>query len=167
MILSNDLEAAAALIMISTPSAAARCSLYEVPPLFVFALFVFDLSRLPLFMPSPLPILLLILIYSVIRFHISSTQSLLLRRSKMPSQPIMIKSKLSCILNEVMSGSQTITFGLPPYLGRLASMSPNVFETLSLPGNTRSGPYTYMSFSPGLVAAFANVYVRYILPPAA
>lgn len=56
-----------------------------------------------------------------------------------------------------MSGSQTITAGFPPYLGRFASISPKVFETESLPGNTLKGPYTYKSFSPGLVAAFANV----------
>jgi len=31
-------------------------------------------------------------------------------------------------------------FGLPPTIGNLASASPNVLETESLPGNTRNGP---------------------------
>jgi hypothetical protein len=56
-----------------------------------------------------------------------------------------------------MSGSQTITLGFPPYFGLLASISPKVFETESLPGNTLRGPYTYKSFSPGWVAALAKV----------
>jgi hypothetical protein len=67
-------------------------------------------------------------------------QSLLFKRSNIPSQPIIIKSKLSYTLKHLISGSQTITFGFPPYFGRLASISPNVFETESLPGNTLSGP---------------------------
>ena len=60
-------------------------------------------------------------------------------------------------MKHFISGSQTITFGFPPYFGLLASISPKVFETESLPGNTLSGPYTYKSFSPGWVAAFAKV----------
>ena len=75
----------------------------------------------------------------------------------MPSQPIIKKSKLSYSLNEMISGSHTITFGLPPYLGRFASMSPKVRETDNLPGKTLKGPYTYRSFSSGEAAAFANV----------
>ena len=59
----------------------------------------------------------------------------------------------------MISGSQTITFGLPPYLGLLASMSPKVFDTDKRPGKTLSGPYTYKSFSFGLAAALANVCV--------
>jgi hypothetical protein len=39
----------------------------------------------------------------------------------------------------------------------LASISPKVFDTESLPGNTLKGPCTYKSFSPGWVAAFAKV----------
>jgi hypothetical protein len=58
----------------------------------------------------------------------------------MPSQPIRKKSKLSFNLNEIISGSQTITFEFPPYLGRFASISPNVLETDNLPGKTLNGP---------------------------
>ncbi len=94
------------------------------------------------------------------RSQIESITYLLDRRSKIPSQPIMKKSKLSFNLKTLISGSQIITFGFPPYLGRLASMSPNVLETESLPGKTLRGPCTYRSFSSGDVAAFANVYVR-------
>jgi hypothetical protein len=78
-------------------------------------------------------------------------------RSKIPSHPIKKKSKLSFNLKTLISGSQIITFGLPPYLGRLASISPKVRETESLPGKTLNGPYTYKSFSSGVVAALANV----------
>jgi len=52
----------------------------------------------------------------------------------------MKKSKLSLSLKHRISGSQTITFGFPPYFYRFASMSPNVRETESRPGNTRRGP---------------------------
>ena len=44
---------------------------------------------------------------------------------------------LSSMLNSLISGIATTTFGLPPNFSLLASMSPNVFETDSLPGNTR------------------------------
>ena len=161
VMLSRLLLAAAALIMISTPSAAAWCSLYsdELPLFPGYFLFRFTSLFPPLWSPPPPPILLEMLICSVIWSQISSTQSLLFSRSKMPSQPIMMKSKLSCTLKVVISGSQTITLGLPPYFGRLASISPKVFDTLSLPGKTRSGPWTYKSFSPGWAAAFAKVYV--------
>jgi hypothetical protein len=67
-------------------------------------------------------------------------QSLLLSRSKIPSHPIIIKSKLSCSLKHLISGSHTITFGLPPYFGLFASMSPKVFDTERRPGKTRRGP---------------------------
>jgi len=40
-------------------------------------------------------------------------------------------------LNDFMSGSATTTNGLPSYFLNLASISPNVLETLSLPGKTR------------------------------
>ena len=33
-----------------------------------------------------------------------------------------------------------MTLGLPPYLGFLASMSPKVLDTESLPGKTLKGP---------------------------
>ena len=62
------------------------------------------------------------------------------RRSNIPSHPIMKKSKLSFNLKTLISGSQIITFGLPPYLGLLASISPKVRETESLPGKTLKGP---------------------------
>jgi len=60
----------------------------------------------------------------------------------------------------LISGSHTITFGLPPYLGLFASISPNVFDTERRPGKTRRGPWTYKSLSPGFCAAFAKVCVR-------
>ena len=44
-------------------------------------------------------------------------------------------------MKNFISGSHTITFGFPPYLGLLASISPKVLETESLPGNTLKGPY--------------------------
>lgn len=151
VILSRERLAAAPRIMISTPSAAAWCSLYWLTPpfdlfllleLLPFAIYLFLLSSLlpPLWLPSPTPILLDKLIYSVILSQTISTQSLLLSLSKIPSQPIMMKSKLSCILKLLISGSQTMTLGLPPYRGLLASMSPNVLETESRPGNTLKGP---------------------------
>lgn len=80
------------------------------------------------------------LIYSVTLSQTASIQSLLFSLSNIPSQPIMIKSKLSWILNDLISGSHTITLGFPPYLGLLASISPKVFDTESLPGNTLKGP---------------------------
>jgi hypothetical protein len=71
----------------------------------------------------------------------------------------MKKSKFDFSLNTRISGSHTTTFGFPPYLARFASMSPNVRDTDSLPGKHLNGPYTYKSFSPGIVAALANVCV--------
>jgi len=58
----------------------------------------------------------------------------------MPSQAMRKKSKLFFNLKVVISGSQTTTFGLPPYRCLFASMSPKVLETESLPGKTRKGP---------------------------
>jgi len=43
-------------------------------------------------------------------------------------------------LKALISGSATITLGLPPYLGFLASMSPKVLDTDNLPGKTLNGP---------------------------
>lgn len=74
--------------------------------------------------------------------HAMCIVSLLDSLSKMPSQPITMKSWLSLISKAVTSGSAITTLGLPSYFGSLASISPIVFETLSLPGNTRCGPYT-------------------------
>jgi hypothetical protein len=47
---------------------------------------------------------------------------------------------LSSILNSFISGEATTTFGLPPNFSLLASMSPKVLDTESLPGKTRYGP---------------------------
>ena len=59
----------------------------------------------------------------------------------MPSQPTTIKSKLEGYsLKALISGSQIITLGFPPNLGNLASISPKVRATDSLPGNTLKGP---------------------------
>ena len=49
------------------------------------------------------------------------------------------------ILKDFISGVATTTFGLPPNLASLASASPNVLETESLPGKTLRGP-TITSF---------------------
>lgn len=54
---------------------------------------------------------------------------------------------LSSILNSLISGVATTTLGLPPNFSRLASMSPNVLETESLPGNTLNGPYIIFGLS--------------------
>jgi hypothetical protein len=47
-----------------------------------------------------------------------------------------MKSKLFLILKAVISGSAITTFGLPSSFSNLASMSPKVLLTESLPGNT-------------------------------
>ena len=52
----------------------------------------------------------------------------------------MRKSFSSLILNENISGSADMTFGIPLYLGSLASASPNVLETANRPGSTLKGP---------------------------
>jgi len=70
------------------------------------------------------------------------TASALESLSKMPSpehyynirqllHPNMIKSQSLVILKVLISGSAITTFGLPPYLGILASISPKVLETLT------------------------------------
>lgn len=170
VMLSRDLLAAASLRTISTPSAAAKCSLYW--------LFEWCLSLMSLFLSRLFAFLLgasLLLkkadgldeVCSMILSHTQSIVCLLLSLSKIPSHPIMIKSKLSWILNVFISGSQIMTLGFPPYFYLFASMSPKVLDTDSLPGNTLNGPYTYKSFSSGLVAALAKVCVLYIFPPAA
>jgi hypothetical protein len=81
-------------------------------------------------------------VYSAMRSQIESMMSLLVNCSNIPSQPIIKKSKLSFNLKVVISGSQTTTFGFPLYFAFLASISPKVRETESLPGKQRSGPYT-------------------------
>lgn len=57
------------------------------------------------------------------------------------------KSILSSIINSFISGIATTTFGFPPNFSRLASISPKVLETESLPGNTLKGPYMIFGFS--------------------
>ena len=101
----------------------------------------------------------LLVVCSSIRFHTASIVYLLSILSKIPSQPIRKKSKFGFNLKLFISGSQTMTLGFPPYLGRLASMSPKVLDTDKRPGKTLRGPCTYKSFSSGDVAAFANVCV--------
>lgn len=56
-------------------------------------------------------------------------------------QPSNKKSILSSIMNSLISGVAITTFGFPPYFSLFASISPNVLETLSLPGKTLYGPY--------------------------
>ena len=62
-------------------------------------------------------------------------------------QPRSKKSILSSILNSFISGIATTTFGFPPNFSLLASISPKVLETESLPGNTLKGPYMIFGFS--------------------
>jgi hypothetical protein len=57
--------------------------------------------------------------------------------SKIPSQPITIKSWSDLISKAVISGSEIITLELPPYFVSLASISPIVLETDRRPGKTR------------------------------
>ena len=63
-------------------------------------------------------------------------QSLLESLSKIPSQAKTMKSCSGLILKALISGSAITTSGFPPAEDNLASMSPNVLETESLPGNT-------------------------------
>jgi len=49
--------------------------------------------------------------------------------------------------NSIISGVATTTLGLPPNFSLLASMSPKVLETESLPGNTLYGPYIIFGLS--------------------
>ena len=64
-----------------------------------------------------------------------------LKRSKMPSQPRIMKSCLfSSIVNCEISGSAITTPGRPLNFYDFASMSPKVLETLKRPGNTLNGP---------------------------
>jgi len=54
---------------------------------------------------------------------------------------------LSSISNSIISGVATTTLGLPPNFSLLASISPKVLETESLPGKTLYGPYMILGFS--------------------
>lgn len=69
--------------------------------------------------------------------------SRLFNLSKIPSQPIIIKScsvEAEFTLNCLISGSAVITPGIPPRNLTFASISPKVLETESLPGKTLGGP---------------------------
>lgn len=81
-----------------------------------------------------------LVVWSAILSQIALKVSLFVSLSKIPSQPIKKKSKLSLSLKLVISGSHTTTLGLPLYLIFFASMSPNVLDTLKRPGNTLNGP---------------------------
>lgn len=72
--------------------------------------------------------------------HTQFIDSVELTLSKMPSHPRRKKSQVSSIKKVSISGSAITTLGFPPNFGSLASMSPNVRETESLPGNTLKGP---------------------------
>jgi hypothetical protein len=78
--------------------------------------------------------------------------SLLVSFSNIPSQPKRIKSCSLVTLKHLISGSQIVTSGLPPYLLSFDSMSPMVRETDNLPGSTRAGPFSAYYF-PGIVGS--------------
>ena len=164
VILSRDRLAAASLSPISTPSAAAICSSQQN---YWFRDPLYFLFTLRLFVCGDRLSYVLFVVCSAIRSHTASMVYLLSNLSKIPSHPMRKKSKLGFNLKHLISGSQTITFGFPPYFGRFASMSPKVLDTDRRPGNTLRGPWTYKSFSSGFAAALANVCVLQILPPAA
>lgn len=65
--------------------------------------------------------------------------------SKIPSHPRMIKSCSLTILNFLISGLWITHFGFPPRATILASGSPKVLATESLPGSTLSGPAKFNS----------------------
>ena len=62
------------------------------------------------------------------------------------------------MLNENMSGSADITFGIPPYFVNFASASPKVRETANRPGSTLCGPNKFSPF-------ICGIDVWYISPP--
>ena len=73
--------------------------------------------------------------------HTHSATSSLESLSKIPSLPITIKSHSSgSKRNERISGIAITTYGFPPTAEILASRSPNVLHTESLPGRTLYGP---------------------------
>lgn len=57
-------------------------------------------------------------------------------------------------LNEAISGYAIITPPFPPYFSNLASISPNVLDTLNRPGNTLTGP----------INIYYYYYVNILLP---
>jgi hypothetical protein len=61
-----------------------------------------------------------------------------------------------------MSGSAMTTFGFPPNLGNLASMSPNVLETDNRPGRTLWGPrITWPPISLGAISDLMFIILVY------
>jgi hypothetical protein len=70
-----------------------------------------------------------------------------------------MKSCSLTILKDFISGVGITTLGLPPTFEILASASPNVLETESLPGSTLRGP-TMISFLFGFVSLTLAVAVR-------
>lgn len=80
-----------------------------------------------------------------------------------------MKSWSSVILNDLISGSDTTTRGLPSNFSSFASMSPKVLDTERRPGNTRSGPtisyaccWSY-TFSPPCYRDWFLCYVAWVL----
>lgn len=73
-------------------------------------------------------------------FHTQWETSVLFILSKIPSHPRTIKSCSRLIWNDLTSGVWITTPYLPPRAGILASGSPNVLATESLPGRTLRGP---------------------------
>ena len=71
--------------------------------------------------------------------------SLFSNLSKMPSHPRMMKSCSLTILNFLISGLWIAHLGFPPRATILASGSPKVLATESLPGSTLSGPAKFNS----------------------
>jgi hypothetical protein len=51
-----------------------------------------------------------------------------------------MKSCSDVILKDLISGTAITTLGFPPLFSTLASKSPNVLHTESLPGSTLYGP---------------------------
>ena len=100
----------------------------------------------------------------LIALHAVSTTSIDSIRYRIPSQHITIKSYLPVSLNFLISGSLETIFLIPPNSSSLASMSPMVLETESLPGYILNGPSIFSSL---LFSLIGIISVRYILPPAA
>jgi hypothetical protein len=95
-------------------------------------------------------VLISLLLVWLIVSHVTSKTCWFERRSKIPSHPKTRKSWNSGLrVNYEISGCAIITPSRPPYFESLASISPKVRETDSLPGNTLWGPHTtYPWFEP-------------------
>ena len=77
--------------------------------------------------------------------HTQEIDSLFSNLSKIPSHPRMIKSCSLTILNFLISGLWITHLGFPPRATILASGSPKVLATESLPGSTLNGPAKFNS----------------------